>query len=244
MRLSLLIFSLLLLADRGAGAEEAPPTMDELDLLAAKKEWSQVLIQLPGVSPADRGPKWETLVEKAAIGHLSATAKESPSNAIQIADDLLKNFPQLFRSQEFEREKNRIAVAGFEQCYASPGDREECSRRLREYIRRSRDPVDLTIQAAKMVAKRVGPAYAVGVYSMELSAVSRDRLCTVPELKEAVLAALGSKEKKIAEEAMQVVRDHCFSQLKDTLTSAAKRSPASTKKRICALLSSKKLPCE
>lgn len=227
------------------GVTESPISMDELDLLLAKREWSQVLLHLPGVRSADRGPKWDALVEKAAIGHLKVTSEESPSNAISITDDLLKAFPALFRSQGFEQEKNRIAILGFEACYGSRDDTEECGRRLREYIRRARDPIDLTIQAARMVARKLGAAHSVAIYSMELSAVSRDRLCALPDFKEAILAGLASKIKKIAEDSTQVVRDHCFAQLKERLSAEAKRAPASlARRRICSLLASKKLPCK
>src|SRR5688500_19687357 len=119
-----LLFSLLLSLGLPAFAEpqedsvgEVRFTLDEAEIMIAKKQWAEVVFRLPDVGSAERGPKWEKLVEKAAVGYAAELAvQESPSNALAALEEIPKTFPSLTRSLTFEEVKHKIAFRGFESC--------------------------------------------------------------------------------------------------------------------------------
>lgn len=239
-RVFLVAFLLALVCSPLRAEEDSGYTMDELETLALKKAWSEIILRLPAVLPADRGSKWEDLVEQAAIGHLKDLAKESIDSSVDNAEVLVNKFPSLARSRKFEEEKYRIALMGFELCFSNKADAPECEKRLLEYVKRGRNIMELAFRAGKLVSKHGRHEAALPFYSMAITTITRPGFCPADEVLVSVINGLTSPQRKTRELAREIADRQCWGHIQPTLLKAVERQPAGLlKSEACGLLKKK-----
>lgn len=240
---TLFLVGLLVLAAAGPlrAEEDTGYTMDELETLALKKSWAEIILRMPSVLPADRTSKWEDLVERAAIGHLQNLAKESISGALDESEVLVRKFPSLSRSLKFEEEKYRIALMGFELCFKSKDDAPECEKRLMTYVKQhGRNIMELAFRAGKLVSRHGRHEGALPFYSVAITTITRPTFCPADEVLVSVINGLASTNKKTRELAREIADRQCWSHVQPTLVKAVERQPASVLKvEACELLKKK-----
>jgi hypothetical protein len=155
----------LFLASVGAFGQEAEeivhPTLDQIETLVYRERFAEALRPLEQVAPTERSAKWETLVEKAALGHVRTLMREAPAGADGVADQLTKDFPHLQKSQELATLTAEVARMNAEVCLENAASGFECVERAYERVKGTGRPPDYYLSFAALVDRRVCAGAAV-----------------------------------------------------------------------------------
>lgn len=221
--------------------EEVRSTMDELETLAIKKQWSQAIALLPELTPADRTEKYEAFVEKVAIGYLRQSAGSSPAEAMDEAEALVKKFPSLSRSKAFEEQKYQIAFQGYEKCLMTTSNLPYCEKSMMGFVKSDRNSMELAFRAGKLLNRYGFVASAVPFFSMAISTVSRNTYCSDEDVLNTITQGLTLTDSKNRLMARELADRQCWREISFHLLQSLQRSPASQlKKEACALFRKKK----
>ncbi len=214
-------------------------TLDDLDLLARQKAWSQLIIRMKEVPPADRTARWEALVEKAALGHIASLVVEAGSDIDATATTLLDEFPSLRRSRKYLDQRREVTLAAFRKCYDNPFLEDECGGRLLEFSKREIADIPLVRRVAAVMVERESPAAAWPLLKLVAKKINRDLLCRDDFWQTVVVGALSSSDVMVQRGGRELAAEKCWPQLKAKLVSELDRTPASLPE-ICDLLREKK----
>jgi hypothetical protein len=192
-----LLLALSLVGSRGSaelnGEElvDNQATLDELELLSAKKSWNEVLFRANQVRPGERGSAWQRLVESAAVHHLEWIIESGITGADQIAVDLQSSYPFLVRSPEFLRQRAQASLSAAVRCYTIIGRKAECTARIVDLVNHAKDDPELVVVAAEEVSRRDSALAALPLYLLALERTVGPRhgqICALPEVKAAIRA--------------------------------------------------------
>lgn len=212
-------------------AEPVPPPpiaiVDELEILAKKRGWAEVVMRLPEVPLNQRDARYEKLLELSAENYLSELATEGGSGLDQIADRLLVEFPPLRKSSSFLARRNGFGLAAVESCYELTKDSTECDLRLKALVEADAGNPGLVLQASRLARARSGSGTAVMILSLASGQASQVFLCQDPDVKSAVIEALELPEGEASRRAGQLATGGCFEAIRASLTQELARSPAS-----------------
>lgn len=224
-------------------ADDGTITLVDLEAMAVRKEWTELLTLLPSIDPADRTSKWDGIVEQAAVGHLKAIAVDNPSEAVVVGEELVKAFPALGRSRPFEDEYNGIAFSGFETCFSLPSSAPQCVDKLNTFVRKGRNIPELAFRAGQLVGQKRSSEEAIPFFVMAIGPLTRAAYCADTEVKRALLAGFLTTEEATFRKALKLAEKDCWGTFRPELILQMERTPASlSTKRICILFNVKKFP--
>ncbi len=215
-------------------------TMEELDALARQTSWSEMVFRLKEVPAADRNPRWEALVEKAALGQLDILSAQGGSQLGTLATSLLAEYPSLRRSRKYLDKRIEVTFAALRKCYENPFIDDECGARLLTFVQGEPRDLALVRRAAGLVAEKESHEAVLPFLKHALIKNSRDKICRDEFWQNAVLAGLDSAEEGPRKEAKEIASRDCWPQLKAPLLAELARKPNSVR-AICDLLKEKKI---
>ncbi|MCX6101669.1 MAG: hypothetical protein NT000_00205 [Proteobacteria bacterium] len=114
-------FSLLFLATITLSAEELDPqryTINQLELMAKNHRWSEVILYVKDIPKSEQNLQWKNLVERASFGYISGLKSEGFSDAKQMMQELIQEFPFLRNYAKFEKLKDEIYLTEYEKCFS------------------------------------------------------------------------------------------------------------------------------
>lgn len=127
-------------------AQELEPhrySMGELELMAKNKDWAKVILFIKDIPKSDQDLQWKNLLERAAIGYLSSLKKHGGSDAEQMAQELIFEFPTLGESAKYENLKNEIIFDGYRSCFLKKVDLAKCLESALELMGRKNSSPNL-----------------------------------------------------------------------------------------------------
>jgi hypothetical protein len=224
-----------------AEIEQVKVSLDKVELHLQKKDWSSAVNELRQVSPADRGTKWESLVETASVGYLKARVKESPGGIDPLVESLYQSFPVLLRSKLFSAEKTAIILNGFEECYKIEKEKQECTSRLLGAIEKNKKDTDFCYKAIYLVATN-GTAYeTLSAFKAAVTDPSISKLCIHPSVQLGAASGLASADTKTVELAKEITDNYCWIYFKEAVVKTLGSKPSKTfLKNACGILIKKK----
>lgn len=239
MRVLLFFLSLSLFA--GDAVEEKYYSMDELEALAVKKNYTELMLALPHVIPAEKGKSWELLVEKAAIGQLSELYEKKDQAVILRAKAIVRQFPTLAHSEKFRKAKQNETAEILRDCYVNNTDKKSCTELAGYIFGTEADDISLYETIAPVVETGAGKAAVFQVYGRAIHIGNRDVLCQSNYLKSALMKAMDSAESKVAtKSASEFIESSCWAVLEKEIYSRLERMPASdAKKNWCKIVKKK-----
>ncbi len=216
--------------------EVRPMTFEELDALGRQEAWSELVLHLKDVPPDGRNARWDSLVEKAALGHLDIIVQGAPAEGDSTAKALLSEFPSLRRSRKFLEKRRDATFGALRKCYENPFIEDECGGRLLDFVKSDAFDSKLVRQAAGIAAEKESTEAALPflAYSLEKGA---DRFCREEFWQKAVLSGLVSEEASVRKVAADVASGRCWTGMRVKLGAELDRHPSSA---LCAVLKEKK----
>ncbi|MSP18782.1 MAG: hypothetical protein EXR74_04345 [Bdellovibrionales bacterium] len=124
-------FSLLFLATITLSAEEVDPqryNINQLELMAKNHRWSEVILYVKDIPKSEQNLQWKNLVERASFGYVLGLKSQGFSDARQIMEDLIQEFPFLRSYSKFEKLKDEIYLTGYEKCFSKASDIPQCTQ--------------------------------------------------------------------------------------------------------------------
>lgn len=249
LRHTALLFLMLVLsfplraAGDGDDLEEKRLSLEELEGLAAKGEWSQVLFHSDEIASADRGARWQSLVEKAAIGNLVFLRTSGVTGADQISLELQRHFPFLTRSKAFTDERNGSGLAAYDTCLRLEKKSSDCTSRLFDFTEQDKGDSDFQFRAGKWVARKQDAVAALRFFERVLGRVPnslKSKFCGDADLHVAVIAGLRLNPGEAAKRAASLADKECWSALEAEIEGAFDREPAGNfSQNVCPLLKSR-----
>jgi hypothetical protein len=215
------IFSFLLGNLFGEVVEEKYFTMDELDLMASRKSWNELILALPRVIPAEKGKKWLVLVEKGALGYLTSLSDQKDTQVVEKSNELLLKFSSLQSSAAFRNKRREIILEGFESCFRSETPKNSCTQAAGAFASRENFDPELLAKLGVRVAKNDSAFAGLYLYARALNVSNRDILCVLPEIKAAILEGAASGDRKRRVLGREMLKRDCEKYLKSPSSSKA-----------------------
>jgi hypothetical protein len=165
--------------------------MDDLTALDKQGAWEELSQHLGDIPPSKRDGRWNEMLEHASTGVLVNSGKTDHSNALAVAEDLLRSFPQLKKSQAFMHKRNELGLKGFESCFGWAGGIADCNQRLSAFLDADPGNHALAVAAAKMAMLHQTPYGTVVLWKQAVAGRKDAPECGEEGLGRAVLGALG-----------------------------------------------------
>jgi len=178
---------LILLALFATTARADGYSMADLEILDKQEAWDELGRHLDDVPPTKRDARWQTILERTAVGSLVLRAAQ-PVLAYQVAEQLTKRFPTVKRSKDFMARRTTVGLAGLEACLQR--NTEDCGARFLDYV--DADPTNqpLAVKAGIQLAGSTKPAVAVAFFKRGLAGRKNAKECADKAVDRAVRAAL------------------------------------------------------
>ena len=223
-----------------APLEAAEPrrfTLEELDNMADRGEWNQLMLNLEEVVPTQRNTRWEQIVERATLGYLK-TLEGQGNGADRIGDSLLTRFPFLSKSSSFGRARLEGKLASLDLCYQRPKDDPACANRMMEFARANRNESNWLRQAGETVAHRQNASAAMPYYKIWIENDRKGPLvCDDANLRRALKAAIEAGDATASDLSSGI----CWQAMRGELRTALGKKPsAKLRKNACALFRTKR----
>jgi len=199
------------------GVEGASFTYEDLDRLVHAAQWSDAMQRLPDVPTADRPKHWDSVVEKVVTGYLSELIQQDRSMAEVMARELLKTYPALSRSKPFRALRNQNAFEGFTQCFSTPADRDECTKRLADYAKEQSDDPQVVLRAGRLVGEKHRLDLAFPFFYKAVSQKTREVVCVDPLAQKALFAALTLPQGETTGMAQAFAEKFCWAKIKSLI---------------------------
>ena len=220
-------------------------TLDELELLAQKHSWSELLLHAEDIYPADRKKKWESIVEMAATQHLREITGAGMSGAAPVAEQLIRTYPFLRGFRTFLEAKRGAALSDFTLCTAISKKGDDCVSQLWSFVQGSKDDTELAFRAGKKVAQNQDPVAALPFFHWAIKrsvAQQKAAFCADSDTRQAVLAGLRLAEGERSQQALSLADEECWAALHVEIEDAFDRESAgNVLKNTCPLLRARKL---
>lgn len=151
--------------DESVDIEVVRPTLEQLERLAKRKEWSRILVLIKGISKPDQDLQWKSLVERASMGYLKQFSEEGASETENLAQELLREFPLLSEAQSFQNLREKLLFSEFNRCFSKKSDLPVCQKRA------------LALMESPSTSPRLRQKWASFLH--EKSAGSLDKVCQI-----------------------------------------------------------------
>jgi hypothetical protein len=226
------IFSFCTLAiadDEYPDAPDKPTTLTELEEMALQKSWGELQLRLDEIPPADRGTRWESLVEKAAVGRLAEADALAEGAADTLALDLESKFPLLLKKQGYLENRSQIALKAFDRCYARYGMTEECTERIVTFATAPPRSPEFAWKGAQLIAKRSKTASdAMPLMQLAMTEETKKTICASEPFSRAALAALETGKVPDRAIATEMIQSKCWASVQPAFEKALRkdRNPA------------------
>jgi hypothetical protein len=115
------------MALQGSDIDPQRYSMAELELMAKRKQWANIVLFIKDIPKAEQDLQWKSLLERAAIGYVNELRTGGFSDSEKIIEDLLTEFPSLRDSLRLSALRVEILMSGFEKCFSNPKDVPFCT---------------------------------------------------------------------------------------------------------------------
>lgn len=149
-----LFFLLGLQALRATEIEVKRYTMSELEVMAKKKEWANIVLFIKDIPKADQDLQWNSLLERASVGYVTDLKKGEFSEVERVIHDLLVEFPTLRKSLQFERIRNEILLSGFQNCFSRASDSPFCAKEGMKQMQTEFSSEELRQKLGQLISKK------------------------------------------------------------------------------------------
>jgi hypothetical protein len=198
----------LLLATAAVHADDKKYTLPDLRALVAQASWTEAVIHLADIPPAQRGADWQDVAASAAAGLLESVGGED-GTALAVIDSIDRDYPQLRKVARYARartERGPRAVAGcLAQAHDYGPDLDACMVAGVRFVDNSGGDRALTIAVAKLGVDKASPANTLVLWKRVVG--PKDTVaCKEPALATAVIGGLDTApEGSIAKDARAVM---------------------------------------
>jgi hypothetical protein len=244
IRLIATVFVTTILCARAVPADERRYSQADLQALADKGAWSELIEHLGDVPPAARDARWEKVVEQAGIGALEvSTQRDDPFLGIRIGIQLVDQFPQVRESRVFMKKRNEVGLQAFDRCLNHDERIATCAPLLKAFVAQDPQDLDLAFTAGKIASKRMKRWYAASFFRTALAKPSDTRSCKDTDVRLSVVSALGLGDspewKTPIEDARVILRDECWGDLRNAVQDAFHEAGSKVPKNSCDILKAK-----
>jgi hypothetical protein len=196
-------------------AGETKYTMEDLQALAKKGSWTELMGHMADIAPAKRDAAWQLLLEQSAVGDLQAISAENQGEAVPSkSNELLKSFPELKTSAEFMKIRAELGMAAFKKCFVDQWAADKCHKDLTDFVALDPKNSDLAMQAGKLARANLNSAFAVGYFARAFEGKKDPKECSDADVALATLAALGLPTDKPEAKQGKKVAEVCYAVLK------------------------------
>jgi hypothetical protein len=232
-------------ASRGSGHANAKGKygMADLDALATKGAWEELLEHAEDVAPTARNAAWEKTVERAAMGYMDQlTTKTGAYEGIWTSQQLLKRYPHLRSSKELTVKRAEAAKIASKECLSKSYGGDHCLDMMTDFLKTSGTSPDVGMAFGRIVRANQFHYVAVPYFKWSLDQPKAEAAwCDDEDLSLAVVAGLGlPPDAENAAGARHIAAGACFAKLKAKVERAAVEDESSyTRDNVCAVLRAK-----
>jgi hypothetical protein len=193
-------------------------TMADLQALADRRGWVELIEHLEDVRPKARTPHWTTLLGSAARGCLGeSTLLQRPLWALRFLANMMSRYPQLQHDSAFMAKRAQVVLRAAKRCFDDPYTTEECADQLDVLVRQTPQARGLAFECGKLVRRNRPPHEAVRYFHVALMGdISKDtrKRCKDADVAFTVMLALGLPAKHAsASLARDIAFGPCYPQL-------------------------------
>lgn len=217
-------------------------TMADLEALDKKGSHEELLSHAEDITPANRTPAWEKLVEKAASGYMASLTKGSASfEGVWTSSSFVKRYPFLTKSQDFMTKRGEAGKSAAERCLADSYRGQHCIDMMKEFLQTTGTSPDVGLAFGKITRKNQHHYVAVPFFKWALDAKKDASFCGDEDLKMAVVAGMGlPPDYDNAIDSRAITSTTCWDTLKaDLKTQLVKEPSGYYKDNTCAVLKAK-----
>lgn len=185
--ISRLVGCVLLLVAASAAADDKKYTLAELEQLAARSAWLDVMHHLADVPRAQRTAGWMSLATKTAVvlGSDNSQAMGLP-RVLQMEDEL----PELLASPQYVKARAPVMYALLDECM-HPHAVGACMNIAELVVRAVPKDQAFALKVAKLGRRNVMPEDSLRLFVLALGPKDRATACKDEDLAAAVIAGLG-----------------------------------------------------
>jgi hypothetical protein len=173
-------------------AKENVYTMADLQALAARSSWEELLAHAEDVPPAQRTPAWDSLIETAATGYVTNLGAQADSyDAVFASQALLRRFPRLSSSAGFMSKRGEAGKAAAARCLERASVGQHCIDGMKSFLEGPNTGADVGFAFGKIARKNQNAYVAVPFFDWSLNKKTDSASCSDEDLQLAVVAGLG-----------------------------------------------------
>jgi hypothetical protein len=230
--------TLLLVSTTHAHATPEPDrryNMDDLQALAKKGQWAELIAHAADIRPTQRNAVWQTLLKQAVEGWLSRPRiQTNPLRAAMTAEALLERYPALAKDRKLMAKRNEVGLRAFRQCFARRYWAAQCERALRPFVAQRGTDSKTAFAAGKLVRLHVNGPRAVFYFALAMKrAAGSGRSAIAKRCADRELARALRQTLALPTLARQTLRDVralslgvCFKSVKKTVLDSLVTSKA------------------
>lgn len=190
--------------------------MADLDALAKRGAWEELLMHAEDIPPAKRDATWEKLVEKAAIGELGQlTTKAESYEGVFTSQALGKRYPHLLKSSEFMSKRGEAGKKAASECLREAWRGEHCLDMMNTFLSTPGTSADVGFAFGKIARLNQNHYVAVPFFKWALEKKKDAAMCGDEDLSLAVVAGLGlPPDYENAAGARKIATEMCWDALK------------------------------
>ena len=129
-------------------------TISELEMMAKKKEWANIVLFIKDIPKADQDLQWNRLLERASVGYVTDLKKGEFPEVERVMHDLLVEFPTLRKSHQFESIRNEILLSGFQNCFSRASDGPFCAKEGMKQMQNEFSSEELRQRLGQLISKK------------------------------------------------------------------------------------------
>ncbi len=173
-------------------AKENVYTMADLQALAARQSWEELLGHAEDVPPAQRTAAWDNLIETAATGYVTSLGAQTDSyDAVFASQALLRRFPRLSSSTGFMTKRGEAGKAAAARCLERASVGQHCIDGMKSFLEGANTGADVGFAFGKIARKNQNAYVAVPFFDWSLNKKTDAASCSDEDLSLAVVAGLG-----------------------------------------------------
>src|SRR5208337_3343114 len=192
--------------------------------------WRELHDRLTDVAPTSRGPRWNSLVEQAAVGELRPLTAPGGSAAERIAaiERYYPKFPSLGGSSQFLSLRNTLVIDAFGRCVGERGDNMKCLNDLERLVHAEPLSAELALNAAHAVGVNMNHQFPAVFYLTGLDAPGGKAVCADPKLEYDLITALQLPPHYRWAQAARTIAEKCWDTVKTAVAANIAREVGQT----------------
>jgi hypothetical protein len=224
-------------------AKDNPYTLADLQALASRSSWEELLGHAEDVPPAQRTAVWDNLVETAATGYVTNLGTQTDSyDAVFASQALLRRFPRLSSSTGFMTKRGEAGKAAAAVCLERASVGQHCIDGMKSFLEGANTGADVGFAFGKIARKNQNAYVAVPFFDWSLNKKTDAASCSDEDLQLAVIAGLGlPPDQTNASGARHIAVGGCWEKLHPAISQGLQDSSATSYYRdnACAVLKQK-----